>query len=1502
MKKCKKVLALVLALLMLVSVVSVGFTAFASQNGKSIYTAAGLKNSMNNVDEYELDTQQYCSMILEFADKTLAELNMKPMTIKLTDAAIISVNLQSADGLVSTILSVKKIVESNAGLIKEIGDFNFSYITADLARGNSPTKSGDENYIKAFVNFLKDSTNANLIKKAVQKGVGTSDGQLNPGTVVNGFLPDAVHDLDIVKMIKEGVFGDPNASFDDGIADLISNILNNMDLDMLDGYSFSKTDSIYLTIDKVVRALTKWAVKQLQDDAWNIEENVLAALPTFKEDYPFVDLQGLTQVNWTWDGDGCTTFTPGQPKTYLVYHINNLIGHIVDKVFPEFSKQYTWTKDSSTSSLTTLDDNIAKAAEYADKKLNGGTFTSEDLSGLNATAKRKAYAMVLADAMLKMFFPGIRLEKEDIIAGNICKLAVMGLNEFLSYYLPEEYIDDLYTYTADSAGTIVKFNSNKYTESTCKTLYKQMAAKALSKFLSGYFPVFTDGNWSNDIDEVAKTMLSYFLNTVCKAGNKNEGALGTVSSSETAYNAIDRIIFSYTNGSYVEGASPAGGRNKSGILPQGFLPSAYNTTAKVKKLLFDSVENLSVGSLLGLLVPNSSDTEMNTAVFPSLATWEIIRIINVIFPGTWTSKTNSLDTLITNENLGNILYKILTGLDMDYHVRPGLKLAGFVLGLSTPQKRGEADISLAMAAGTTFTDIGNVIPATSSTIPSGYYIKVANTTKGINTGYHDGGDPGASEVQFALYKLQVNSIVCENDSGVTVDGAPTTIADNSTAGFAISGNLTGGANKVLCFLVKYKMSLENGSNYSENEIESRLYVYAGMPASTTITSKTVVATIPKTIYGSPSMINNSIGLLRTTDAQSSVTASAKDYSSYPTTLTNAGINVSAADPGSPASTINKPFNPVSINIPGSVNIANYYGTHSMTYTMKSKNPSVEGQDYGDAVSAPISLVLFDDAGLPSLFNSYNAMDLQKKDFMDESYDETLWNAFQEQMIKSSLLINSPTSCGKTAPADLKAAFAAQAEALKSAYNKLAKTSNVDYTDAINQRLETYVDGNEKFDVRAAYPMWDYTPTSYARFSSSISTIRDYKSKGESSSVKLEEALRYNEVMAGILYTSSRTNSEKSAAKTNLDEFIAHFDKTQYSADKYTYASYQALMKAFDQAEAASKNYTALDGTVGGARTSDYADARAAILKALNQLTDQPLKGEALTNLLNRVTAIKSGSEFYNNKFDNMYYTDETWDPFEQALANAEEAINDPVGFINPAGDEPTEAEIATAKGKLDTLRTNLNEALDELEKYESVLELKKDKEGYVTFKEGQQLVVGNTVIDADNYIILPFNEQSNPNTIVNLYKMSKNTSHYTRDEKGRWNTYSTSSAITSSDVTIQTSKTNTRAVSGALSTGNVVIIKQKLADNTTISKMYTVVITGAPSVKPSPTKWPDSYFTDVNKYLPNIIANVGMDSIAKNPERLLACDINGDGKVDITDLALFKKWQAGTYEPYNLVS
>lgn len=1490
MKKCKQVLAVLLALLMLMSAVSVGLIASAADT-KSLYTGAGIANKMNAVDQYELDDNQYCTIILDMLDNVLKEANIASMTISLTGGLKIQVKLGSINEVISTIVGINKVKDSASSFLGDIANLNLDYFADDKVR-DYETCAADSTVIECFVGFLHDSTNADLIGKLVRKGLGTGDGQLNPGSIVNRFIPDNIKTItnDIVGFLKETVFGSKDAKFDDEVATLITDTINGMDVEMLEGFEFQKSDSLYSVIDKLVRVITKWAVKNLQNDTWGIRDMILSAMPTFEQDFPFVDLNGLTQITWDWDKEAGKKYIAGTPSTYLVYHINDLIGHIVDKVIPSFNDSkdpnYTggWTKDSSTGSIGkngTLDKNIAKAAKFADKVLNGGTFTAEEEASL--TNPTKSYAMVLADAIIKMFFPGIKVEKSDIVKGNICTLAVQALNEFFCYYIPESALDDLYTYNVD--GTVL--NHNKYTETYCNSLYKQMLAQALAKFTTGYFPVTFTTAESKNLDSVLKVLLKYFLNDVCKAGSTNYGALGTVSDSDTAYTAVDRIIFSVVNGSYVEGASANGGRNKSGIMPEGLLPSSYNTTEKIKNLIFQTVEDLSVGSLLGILIPNSGG-DLNTPLLPNVVTYEVIRILNVLFPGTWKSKTASLDTLITNPNLADMLVSILKNISMDYHVYPGLKLGCFALGLSRTQTKGDADVSLAVSPNAgVYTDISPYITTSSKSIPSGYYIKVANTTKGINSGYHNA---GGAPIQDALYKLRVNSITCENDSGVkvTLPSSAPVINDNSSDGFAISGTASD-TNKTLCFLINYQMSDEGGRTYC-TEQQSRVYVYLGAPASSQISSNTVRVKVADTIYASPSMLNDFYAFKSTTDATSNYTASAED-TVFPAALVSAGFNFSAEDPGSPTSTTPVPFSPFSVgNLPSSLD--SYYGNYTITYKIKTKDPTNESNpDYGSNTEKAITWVMFNDSKLGSLISKYKGNDLQNKDFTNT----TLWNAFQTELIKANSMMNNPGAYATTAAA-LATKFAEEYTALESAYKKLIASSSVNYKDSLKERLVSFVDGDETEDIRAQFTMWDYTPVSYARFSSSISTVRSYYTNNESSSIKVDEALRFNEVMSQRLYTSSLTDASKTQALNNLKDVRNKFNPSDYTADKYTPGSYADLTKAFTEADQAVSG-TALSGE-GAARTSDYADARSDILEALNKLTEQPLD---IADLYRLVTELRNGQHLGDDitVFDNMYFTDESWEALEKALAKADVAINEPFDLLPEDYDSLTQAQkkaaCTAANAVVDGYYAELQAAINGLERYTSVL-LTEEK-GFVSYELGKKLVVGSKVIEADDYLIVPYGTPADSGGLADKYVMSENVSRYTKDSKGNWNTYSTAGeTFTMTIYKNSDCKPSDTVTTGKIMTGMAVKVDDNNPD--TADKVYTIVVTGNTGERVNSTYWKKAANAMAN-YLPNIIANVGVNNIT--PAQALACDLNGDGLVDVTDLALLNKWQGGSYTPYNVL-
>ena len=1522
MKKCRKVLSLVLALVMLLSAASVGLTAFAA-NKKDLYTTkAGLQGKMNAADKYELTDEQYATIMLDFADKTLAEAGIAKIVFPVTDGFKITIDPTSTAGLNKSFKDLGDKIGSYSSFLGDIGDMDFSMFKDSTSRDYNDQSSSDVSFIQAFVDFLSTKVNYQAVGKLVRKGLGTGDGQLSPGSIVNNFIPDDIKELtgDIVGFLKETLFKDKNASFDSNVATLVTDIINGLEMEMLEGYTFESGDSIYSTIDKLARVITKWAVKNIQADTWHFKDMILGAVPDFEEEYPFIDLDAITTINWDWQADGMgTKFVSGNASTYIIYHLNNFLGYIVETIIPEF-KTFTcsisglnstsgWAKDNSTNSLSTLNDNLARAAQYADIKLNnGGTFTASEIATFTKANAIKSYAMVLADALLKMFFPSLKVEKTDIQQGNICVLAVQALNEFFTYYIPEKTLTtsngftDLYSY--DGNGTVL--NRSYYTESRCKNIYKSMIAIAIEKFASGYLPTdkinftkITNIEATTNLDNVLKDLAKYFLNHVCAAGSLNDGALGTVSSSDTAYTAADRIIFSLnTSGAYVEGCSSNGGRNKTGILPQGFLPDAIKssshtqcTTKDVVDHLFKVVENLDFGSLFKILIPNSSNTEMTTTLLPNLGCYEVIRILNVFFPATWTSKTSSLDSLITNNNLGNILENILKNLNMNYHVYPALTLVATLMGLSTAQTRGEAEISLSkityVGSQIFYTEISPRIDTSSTTIPSNtYYIKVENTSKGIPGGYHNA---NYEERMWTPYILVVKSIVCENDSAVKVNGVAssgTTVDSNSSKGFAISGPASS-INKTLSFLVTYAMYYENGSVIGVDQ-QARLYAYIGTDSFKETTSSTVTSRVPATIYGSPSMFSNAVGYAKTSNASATNSASCED-TVFPETLTNAGFNFSAADIGVPTSTAGDQYKPFSVSVPSSVNLENYYGTYTIQYKVKTRDTNNENSSYSSNSTNNISWVLFDDAGLPGLISKYKSMALQAFD-----YDNTsLWNAFQNQLMSASAMVDKPSAQGTT-PAALKAAFEAKAEALTEAYENLAASSTADYTADLKARLVEYADGDKETNTRAKYSRWDYTTVSYTRYSSSLSSVRDYYNNHELSSIKVTEALRFNEEMAKLLYTSTDTEASKAKALVNLQTVReAYNDDSQYSVSNYTLNSLNDFKESLTEADSVIAGRS-LDG-VNAARTSDYADARVEILSALNKLVEQPLDVTALYNL------ITTSEETYN---DNMYYTDEAWERFENAINEGYRVINEPQSIITEAGDSISAANALISSKYIQ----EINDAIENLIANPYVSRLQPKKDEIKTFSFGDKAIIGPQVIDEANYVVVPYYEQKVSKTVLqSLFSFSKNVSRYSYDERElddgtierTYHTYGGKDC----DMAVYQDATCTKTVStttGRLGTGNAIKVTDTVTGNYIV---YTVVVPGnvdgVKNTKANYTTTKNNSISKIKPYMIDIINNKNVDSI--NPAYVMACDLNLDGRVDVTDLIMLKMWENGT-SPINAAS
>ena len=103
MKKSKKILALILSLIMMMSAASLGLVGSAVSS-KSTYTGTAL-GSLNSADQYELSDEQNISMILDYADKMLGELNLMKTTIAVSSIKV-DIDLTSLNGVNKTLIGL----------------------------------------------------------------------------------------------------------------------------------------------------------------------------------------------------------------------------------------------------------------------------------------------------------------------------------------------------------------------------------------------------------------------------------------------------------------------------------------------------------------------------------------------------------------------------------------------------------------------------------------------------------------------------------------------------------------------------------------------------------------------------------------------------------------------------------------------------------------------------------------------------------------------------------------------------------------------------------------------------------------------------------------------------------------------------------------------------------------------------------------------------------------------------------------------------------------------------------------------------------------------------------------------------------------------------------------------------------------------------------------------------------------------------------------------------
>ena len=633
MKKMKRLLAVILASLLILSSATAAASAYKYDSYKD-----GKLTKYDFTDSAVLTTEQYASMLLDYADEALAKANIT------MDLSILGkLDATSIDNALS---SVYKLINSNGAILWLAGDLNSVKVSAikDARRSNGT----DVAVINSLFQFLAD--NNPIIKKVVIGGIGKQrrDGGVSLG-VANSFVKV---DLNIEVMLRELLWGlaypntayNSNTTVDTMLQTIIQNALAGVPIipeSVRNLVNLNSTKSTYDFIEDLLQA------------AYND-----MAVPMLNEQIiPWLEMQ----IRCDETGTLADLFNTGyQVQTYtvpagstLVGELNNIAGQIVNGLL----KGYTGWVDGDNSKLT---DNVVSVARFVLKKTGGYFFpdwqkhiaTSEEI---DAMSKEELIAYiarsVINGAVGYMYIP------EDVT--TVVGVTWEAVKQLMAQFLPErdysnypKTIDGILDMLAD----YIAYNVNPGIDLNAGSL------KEALNYGSGFEGMLTTAvQWLKADPQFYTGLLP-----------------DTTVDTSNGWKALDDIIFKLLDKT---------------LLPAKFADSDSETILKdvVYSVLNGLILNQDLTCLTDLFERNPDGAFATQTVKKSIVRL-VTDILNAIIPGTITTKYyDSLDAIVKNNELANIVERLISSLNDNKGklVPPIVNIVSQVMGLADKSKFGQ---------------------------------------------------------------------------------------------------------------------------------------------------------------------------------------------------------------------------------------------------------------------------------------------------------------------------------------------------------------------------------------------------------------------------------------------------------------------------------------------------------------------------------------------------------------------------------------------------------------------------------------------------------------------------------------------------------------------------------------------------------------------------------------------------------------------------------------------
>ena len=634
MKKMKRLLAIILASLLILSSATAGASAYQAYKDDAL-------TKYDFTDTAVLTTEQYASALLDYADKALAKANIK------MDLSILgSLDATSIDNALS---SVYDLINGNKAILWMAGDLNS--VKVDAIKSPRRSNTTDVAVIKALLQFLAD--NKGIVKKVVVGGVGKykRDGGVSLG-VANSFVKV---DLNVEVMLREMIWGlaYPNTEYNSsnnidsmlqiiiqnalaGVKEIPESVRNLVDL--------NSTKSTYDFIEDLLQAAyNDIAVPMLNDQTmkWLGQEIDKDTTGT---------LAGLFNRDFR-----VSTYTVPAGST-LVAELNNIAGGIVNGLL----KNYNGWVSGDNSKLT---DNVVAVARYILKETGGYFFpdwqkhiaTPEEIDAMSKEELIAYLARSIVNASVGyMYIP------EDVT--TVVGVAWEAVKQLMAQFLPER---DYSGYPKTVQGILdmlayyVAYNVNPGIDLNAGDLKKAL-------------------NYGDGMDKMLTTAVQWLA-----ADPQNYTGLlpSTAIDTSDGWKALDDIFFKLLDKT---------------VLPAKFANSGSETILKdiVYSILNGLLVDQDLTCISDLFVKNESGVFATQTLKQSIVRL-VTDILNAVLPGTVTKTYGSLNEIVSNSELGSIVENLLGSLNAnkDKLVPPIVNIVAQVMKLTDKSKFGQMEFA-----------------------------------------------------------------------------------------------------------------------------------------------------------------------------------------------------------------------------------------------------------------------------------------------------------------------------------------------------------------------------------------------------------------------------------------------------------------------------------------------------------------------------------------------------------------------------------------------------------------------------------------------------------------------------------------------------------------------------------------------------------------------------------------------------------------------------------------